>query len=258
MSDDASRKLPASAGWRWFLEAVAATRRSPVTMTGIVLFYLIVMGGLSALPFAGFVLAAFFLPFGTVFIARSTREVLAGRMPSYAVFGELWRNAVTRRTLINVGLVYSFLILAVETVYALLAADDVSRWVISEQGQIDWKSVSENFPWDGTIAALIVYLPGVMAVWFAPMLAAERGMTTGKAVFYSFFGCLRNIIPVIVLAASVALLFALVTVALVSIALMVSSQTLASVLAIPFVFLSATVMYASYWPMYRDLFEDLG
>ena len=111
---------------------------------------------------------------------------------------------------------------------------------------------------DGTIAALIVYLPGVMAVWFAPMLAAERGMTTGKAVFYSFFGCLRNIIPVIVLAASVALLFALVTVALVSIALMVSSQTLASVLAIPFVFLSATVMYASYWPMYRDLFEDLG
>lgn len=258
MSNDDSRKLPAAAGWRWFMEGIRATRTSPVTMTGIVLFYFTVMGGLSVLPIVGFVLAAFFMPFGTVFIARSTRTVLAGGIPSYGVFGELWRQQQTRRTLITIGLVYSILLVVVEGAYAFLAADDISRWVISEQGRIDWTSVSANFPWDGTITALVLYIPGIMAVWFAPLLAAERRMTTGKSLFYSFFGCIRNIVPVIVLVLAVMMMLTLALVAVVSIALMFTSQTLVSILTIPFIFLAATVMYASYWPMYRDLFGDLG
>ena len=189
---------------------------------------------------------------------RSTRTVLAGGIPSYGVFGELWRQQQTRRTLITIGLVYSILLVVVEGAYAFLAADDISRWVISEQGRIDWTSVSANFPWDGTITALVLYIPGIMAVWFAPLLAAERRMTTGKSLFYSFFGCIRNIVPVIVLVLAVMMMLTLALVAVVSIALMFTSQTLVSILTIPFIFLAATVMYASYWPMYRDLFGDLG
>ena len=170
----------------------------------------------------------------------------------------LWRQQQTRRTLITIGLVYSILLVVVEGAYAFLAADDISRWVISEQGRIDWTSVSANFPWDGTITALVLYIPGIMAVWFAPLLAAERRMTTGKSLFYSFFGCIRNIVPVIVLVLAVMMMLTLALVAVVSIALMFTSQTLVSILTIPFIFLAATVMYASYWPMYRDLFGDLG
>ena len=254
--DSASRKLPALTGWKWFLEGVRATRSAPVSMTGIVLFYLIVAGGLSVLPIVGFVLAAFFMPFGTVFIGRSTRDVLAGKVPSYAVFAELWKEAAVRRSLVSVGLVYSIFLVAVEALYAYLAADDISQWVISDQGQIDWESVSSHFPWDGVIASIIVYIPGLMAVWFAPLLVAQKRMTAGKALFYSFFGCLRNIVPVIVLLASLTALAAVSVVAVVSITLMLNSEVLASWLSIPFIFLTATVMYASYWPMYRDLFDD--
>ena len=45
--------------------------------------------------------------------------------------------------------------------------------------------------------------------------------------------------------------------AVVGVAVSLSSETLASWLTIPLVFFAAVVMYASYWPMYRDLFGDV-
>lgn len=253
-----SRKLPASAGIDWFLQGLKAARMAPVSMLGVVLFYLLVMGGLSALPLAGTVAAAFFMPFGTVFVARSTRDVLAGKMPTYSVFKELWNSMTTRRSLVRIGVVYSFVLIAVEAVYGFMAADEISRWVITEQNRLDWESVRANFPWDATIASLAIYLPGVVSVWFAPMLIAQNGMPPGKALFYSFFGCLRNLVPVIVLALVLAAVMMAAVTAVVALAVVLSSETLASWLTIPIVFFAAVVMYASYWPMYRDLFGDLN
>ena len=54
-----------------------------------------------------------------------------------------------------------------------------------------------------------------------------------------------------------AVMMAAVT-AVVALAVVLSSETLASWLTIPIVFFAAVVMYASYWPMYRDLFGDLN
>ena len=56
--DTRSRKLPASAGIDWFLQGLKAARMAPISMLGVVLFYLLVMGGLSSLPLAGTVIAA--------------------------------------------------------------------------------------------------------------------------------------------------------------------------------------------------------
>ena len=254
--DTRSRKLPASAGIDWFLQGLKAARMAPISMLGVVLFYLLVMGGLSSLPLAGTVIAAFFMPFGTVFVARSTRDVLAGKMPTYSVFKELWNTMSVRRSLVRIGVVYSFVLIAVEAVYGFMAADEISRWVITDN-RLDWESVRANFPWDATIASLVIYLPGVVSVWFAPMLAAQNGMPPGKALFYSFFGCLRNFVPVIVLVLVMGAVIMLAATAVVGVAVSLSSETLASWLTIPLVFFAAVVMYARYWPMYRDLFGDV-
>ena len=66
-----------------------------------------------------------------------------------------------------------------------------------------------------------------------------------------------NFVPVIVLVLVMGAVIMLAATAVVGVAVSLSSETLASWLTIPLVFFAAVVMYASYWPMYRDLFGDV-
>ena len=253
-----SRSLPASAGWHWFLSALKATRNQPVVLTGVVLFYMFVMSSLSVLPWVGPVLAALFMPFGTVFVGRATRTALAGGQPSFGMLADIWRDASHRQSLVRIGLVFGFVLVAVNALYGWLAADEISRWVITAENRLDWASVRANIPWDATIAMLVIYIPGLMLVWFAPLLASENHMPCGKACFFSLFGCLRNILPVLVLGVVIIAVAAAVTTAGAWLVSAWELQDSAMVLLTPLVFVISTVVYASYWPMYADLFDDVA
>jgi uncharacterized membrane protein len=50
----------------------------------------------------------------------------------------------------------------------------------------------------GILFFLLLLLPLIMAVWFAPALVMLGGMSPGAAMKTSFHGCLRNIIPFLV------------------------------------------------------------
>lgn len=252
-----SRSLSASAGWRWFLSALEATRKQPIVLMGVVLFYMLSMSILSVIPWFGPVLAAVFMPYGTVFFAHATRDVLADRQPQFAQLAELMRNRDIRQAMIRVGLVFGCVLVTVNALYGILAADEISRWVIDANDRLDWASVRANIPWDATIAMLVVYIPGLMAVWFAPLLVSDKGMPCGKALFYSFFGCVRNIVPVIVLGVVLTAISSIVAVGLTALTVFLNISDLAPFIITPFVFVISTVIYASYWPMYEGLFEDV-
>ena len=50
----------------------------------------------------------------------------------------------------------------------------------------------------GILFFLLLLLPLIMAVWFAPALVMLGGMSAGAAMKTSFLGCLRNIVPFLV------------------------------------------------------------
>jgi uncharacterized membrane protein len=50
----------------------------------------------------------------------------------------------------------------------------------------------------GFLFFLLLLLPLVMAIWFAPALVMLGGLTPGAALAASFRGCLRNIVPFLV------------------------------------------------------------
>jgi uncharacterized membrane protein len=47
----------------------------------------------------------------------------------------------------------------------------------------------------GLLVFLLLYLPLVMAIWFAPALVVLRGVEPLEAMRLSFNGCMRNIVP---------------------------------------------------------------
>jgi len=50
----------------------------------------------------------------------------------------------------------------------------------------------------GFLFFLLLLLPLVMAIWFAPALIMLGGLTPGAAMMASFNGCLRNVVPFLV------------------------------------------------------------
>ena len=141
------------------------------------------MAILSILPVVGSLAASLFMPFGTVFLGRAVKVTMQGKQPGFALLAEIFRDARHRRALFNVGLVFAVALSLTNLVFDWLAADAVAQWGSLENGRLDWSTVSQHIPYDAMIAAAVIYIPALMATWFAPLLVSEKSMSAGKALF---------------------------------------------------------------------------
>jgi uncharacterized membrane protein len=107
-----------------------------------------------------------------------------------------------------VGLIYTALAIAIAlVVFGLLlvffgAAIVSNLWHLQDLQELQdpWAVVSMLGSLGlailvGLLVFLLLYLPLVMAVWFAPALVVLRGVEPLQAMRLSFNGCLRNIVP---------------------------------------------------------------
>lgn len=91
----------------------------------------------------------------------------------------------------------------------------------------------------GALLFMLLFLPLIMAVWFAPALVVLRGLEPWAAMKMSFSGCLRNVLPF--------LLYGLIGI------------VLAVVATIPLALgwlVVAPLSFASIYTSYCDIFED--
>ena len=135
-----SRRLPAASGWYWFRDAATAVGRKPLNLLAVTMLYLLIMGFLSAIPYAGIVFAALFMPFGTAFIGRSTRTALQGGDPRLSELKAVFADPVVRQNLMRIGFVYGFILITVNALYGLMAADSIALWKIDANDRLDWAS----------------------------------------------------------------------------------------------------------------------
>jgi uncharacterized membrane protein len=148
--------------------------------------------------------------------------------------------------LLVVGVIYTVLVIAVVVVVAVLlflffgaavigalaAAGDPSRLGFTLESMYLAMLV-------GALLFLALYLPVIMAVWFAPALVMLAGAEPLAAMKLSFSGCLKNIVPFL-LYGLIGILLAIVA----SVPLGLGWLVLAPV--------SVATIYASYC----DIFED--
>lgn len=242
---------------KWIREGLSAVRQAPFGMVSICIFYVFTMSVLGSLPLFGLVLAAFFMPFGTMLIIQGTKDAYEGRQPLYTVLFDLFKNRTKRFLLMRIGVIYAVFILLANYAYIFLAVNDVSQWKIVD-GHLDWLSVYANFPWTAIIVTAVIYTLGQMATWFAPALVTWKNMTAGKAIFYSFFGCLRNWLAIIVLLVMIFGITLLCALAIIMLMDAVALGNFSLFVLIPLGFFLTTVAYSTIWPMWVDIFGDVG
>ena len=102
-------------------------------------------------------------------------------------------------------------------------------------------------------SAAVRGVPVLMAYWFAPALAGWWKLPAPKAMFFSFYACLRNWRPFVAYALGLAI-FAGVLPGLVVAVLGLLSPTLGSLAALPVPLIVLPIVFASFYTATRDVF----
>jgi hypothetical protein len=216
-------------GAQWLLHGWRLFAAAPLGWLALVFVYWVSMMVLSLLPF-GAAAAPLLVPAFSVGFMAAGRAAARGAPVELAQLFEGFRNAL--RPQLSLGVVY-FACLASLFLLSGLRAGDMPSEVSA-----------------GLLAAGALYVPVMMAFWFAPVLAAWHGVSPGKSLFFSFVACLVNWRAFLVYGALTVLLPALALLALVQ---AISATALRS-LVMPIMILVLPTLLASFYASYRDVF----
>jgi hypothetical protein len=238
--------LPASAGLAWLRDGARLFGRQPIGLPAMVVVYLTMLVAPALLPFVGIAVSGVLAPFASVGLLNACRDTAEGRLPSPVAFVQPFRPAPARLQLLRLGIVNAILLLVVATLAALLAPDLPAG---------EAPQSLPDVPTSALLAQVLLYLPVMVLMWFAPVLAGWHAIAPAKAMFGSVVACWRNVGPMLVYGVAAGALTLGVSVAAVMLLTsLVSSRELLSMLLAPLALVLMTIVQASLYPMVRAVF----
>lgn len=249
-----ARIVPWVRGVHWLGEGWKLFRVAPLAWIALVLTYWVLMTMVSLVPIVGIAAASVLVPpFSVGFMALSRAAAMRAPVTLPLLFSGFREHLGSQLTLGGVYLVCLALLLAAT---ALADGGALARWMLTAERPDATILRSEAFL--GALAtAAALYLPAMMAFWFAPVLAAWHGVGAGKALFFSVVACLMNWRAFLAYGAVVALMTVVVPMLALNALLSASGGALGTQ-AVSIAFLLIPVMLptllASFYVSYRDVF----
>jgi hypothetical protein len=240
-----ARIVGARAGVGWLLEGWRIFRAAPAGWMAVVLGYLLLVLIASGIPVLGFALVGLATPgFSVTFMAISRSAKNASSVQFPMLFEGFRQNPRVQLTLGGIYLACVALTFGATTL--LMGAPPVAE---TEPGANTAGNPAAVF---GSFFAL--YVPTMMAFWFAPTLAAWHSSGIVKALFFSFMACLMNWRAFVAYGIAVTLLiFGMSAVAVTAVRLFAPGME-AGRLALPLLIVVFPTILASYYASYRDIF----
>jgi hypothetical protein len=250
--------VPAPNGWLWLKRGFAFFSRAPLAWILVAVSYWVLVSVVGVLPYVGLVVVMIATPAFAVSFMAMCRELERGRpLELPLLFAGFRRNLAP---LLALGGIYLLAIVAILAASQLFDGGLLMRWMLLGKA-VPRDEASGDALAMGAMAALALFVPVIMAFWFAPVLAAWHAMPAAKALFFSFFASLRNWRAFLVYGVAVAVVAGLVPgVAFSMLAVAVrgsqAAAGLMSALALVVVVILLPTLYASFFASYRDVFAD--
>lgn len=256
--------VPAINGWQWVRGGFALFRKNPALWLAMVFAYWLMMAVANLLvsvvpvigPWLGLIVTSALIPAFSVSFMVFSREIACDRPVGMPLLFSGFRQNL--RALLILGAFYLLATLLVLGTSSLADNGLLARWMLFGQ-----KPTQEALAESPLILALalasLIYTPVLMGYWFAPALAAWRGMGAAQALFYSFFATLRNWKPFLVYSLAFAVVGGIVPalVLIIALALRPASPLLSSILiysVVPAVLMLVPTLFASFYTSYVDIF----
>lgn len=251
--------VPAVKGWGWVLTGFALFRKSPAMWAFLTLSYIMLMQLLGIIPVIGWFAATMLIPVFSASFMIVSRELDQGRRLSFDLLFSGFRT--NPAPLLRQGGLYLGSALAILGVSALADGGLLLQLMV-----LGTRPPAAAFE-DGSLASAAMlagalYVPVLAAFWFAPALSAWRGMPALQALFYSFFGAMRNWRAFLAYGLALVLLSMICSVLLFVLALLVRgllgdrSQGAFLLVMLPVMLTYVPTLFASFYASYRDVFPE--
>ncbi|HET7774846.1 MAG TPA: BPSS1780 family membrane protein, partial [Azospira sp.] len=227
-------------------------RRNPPLLTLLVMGYWLALALVNSVPLLGGVVSYLAMPALSLVLMNACRALDRG----LAITPQSLTSGIKPQApvLVALGGLYLCATLLILGLTSLVDGGDLFRLMIVGGPHAEAAMDSPEFLL-ATQLALVLVLPLVMAFWFAPMLAAWHRLSTGKALFFSFFACLRNWRPFLTYSLSVLLWSGLLpALAMGLLGLVLGGGLAAALVMVPLVLMLAPTLVASFYVSYREIF----
>lgn len=198
------RIVPARNGWSWIARGFGLFRKNPLNWILLCLVLVIIFSGFMLLGFLGVFVLNLLYPVFLAGIMLGCRSLEEGKSLSLSHLFSGFRDHAA--ALITVGgialvgqIVISGIMIAIggEELSALARASTENLGeAIEKMARMDADTLARVRL--AVLAAMAIYVPLMMAVWFAPMLVIFRGSETRAALQASFMACLKNVLPFLI------------------------------------------------------------
>lgn len=181
-------QLPARTGWLWLREGMTMYRRQPGALTTLLFIGILCSMLLSALPYIGPMIAVVLIPAFSMAVLGGCALIERNEPVLLPVFLTGFRKPVLPR-MIKLGLLYLGLILLLTLATSLM----VDEAFVEQLAKQDPKNVPKLDGGSalGMLAVFALEVVSFAALAFAAPLMVWKGMTLGKAVFYSVMAVAR-------------------------------------------------------------------
>lgn len=244
-----ANRLPAARGYAWIIEAGGLCKRSPLVLAASVLSFWMFLLVLALIPLLGTIAIAAVMPIMSVGLYRIYRNVEVQRPAHPAQL----LSAPRARWLPLAILGGINFVLSMACVH-LASLIDGGTLLAMMQGKAQIKPETLDQP--GVFeTALVMWLLSsllMMANWFAPLLVGLRDLSPGKALFFSFVACWRNLRPLVVFASTYFMIFAILPSLLIG---LIPPLAVVVVGVLPLVALP--IFYGAFNACVKDVFGDL-
>lgn len=249
-----ARIVTFAGGVRWLAEGWRLFRVSPLAWVALVFVYWMAMTAVSLVPFVGVAAAMVLVPGFSVGFMAASRSCDRAQVPELRQLFEGFRLVPLPQ--LALGVIYLAAIALLFAAAALADGGALARWMLHGQPPGD-ATLDADALLGAMMIAAALYVPVMMAFWFAPLLAAWHALGVGQALFYSFFACLMNWRAFLGYGAATLVVTVAVPFLVLGALALVSGGELrsgATKLVLPMLMLLLPVLLASFYASYRDVF----
>jgi len=243
------RQVDAKQGWQWIMSGFFLFRRAPLVWIILCATLLLIAATLALIPIAGQFIFTLLSPVFLVGVMTGCKTLNEGGRLEITHLLAGFRG--TASPLITIGGIYLIGQVLIVGVF-MLVGGDVLMGLLLEGKRVDENEL-RNVSGDmlsASLVALVLTIPLLMAVWFAPLLVKFGNMQALDAMRSSFVACLKNIVPLQV--------YVITLVVVMTILMMLVSSLLGPSLIVQLAVITAIspILFASIFASYRDIFQD--
>jgi hypothetical protein len=245
--------VPARTGFQWVKQGARTFLRQPLAMAGLFFMFMAAISVLSLVPVIGTLLSLALVPAATLGLMAASREAAQGRFPMPGTLVSAFRaGPANTRSMLVLGAMYAAALMLVLGVGALFAADVAP--IEMPDGEVSPERVRAMFDNPGLWAALLLYVPVLMAFWHAPALVHWHGVKPLKSLFFSLMACWANKGAMLLYSLGWMVVIMLVGAVMNLLAVLIGGAQMLSLVIYPTVLLLASMFHTSIWFTFRDSF----